>query len=195
MFNIRVLISFIMALLAIIFGSSNARENIPYENNYEYEINPHFPTENLGLTEAGVRIFFELNPFTYWEPMLPWLFDLNSIDDYIKFMVNEAAVSSIVFTTEETVYNFRFLSVEWNENRWDENHEAIEGEPRYNVVEVILEIEQLTPSAPLVIHDWALACILAIRGFAFEDSYGISHYFSIHGGSADCEPPLFGREF
>ena len=62
MFRIRIFISFIIALLAIIFGSSNARENIPYENNYEDEISSYFPTENLGLTEAGVRIFFELKP-------------------------------------------------------------------------------------------------------------------------------------
>ena len=141
-----------------------------------YEYTPQaVPLRNAGLTSANVRLYLVDNEKTpQWYPAYR-LIDLNQLENYHEFVATSDGFQ-IVFTTEKTVYNFRFLDIRWNDNFFE--NDINEFERLYSVHNVIYSLERLTAESPLLVVGANLGCALAVNGFSFEDEYGETNYFS-----------------
>jgi len=139
--------------------------------------NDYTPTVNIGLTDDNVRLYFVDNErVRQWYPAYR-LFDLNEIEYYHEF-IHSVDGFRIVFTTEATVFNFRFLDIVWNDNFFRET--AAPDERLYLILDVIYFLPELTPEVPFVLTGALLGCALATHGFSFEDSNGEIRYFGFN---------------
>jgi len=151
---------------------------------WEYE-----PFENVGRTSANVRWYFVDDGISWQHHQPELVFDLDRVEKYHEFVIREGL--RIVFTTEATVRDFRFLSVMFNDKYSREN--PVESERLYIVENVLYTLDELTPKIPLVITgiDWGGA--VPINGFSFVVD-GEIRYFAF-GASGSDEEVLVYIEF
>jgi len=135
------------------------------------------------LTSANVRLYFvneEASP--QWLPDYV-LFDLEQVEHYHEFIhpnpwINErGSHMRIVFTTQVTVRNFKFLDIIWMDSSQIEGAEA-----HYLVRNVLYSLEELTPEIPFVVTGISLGCVLAREAFSFIDEDDELRVFPFGGG-------------
>jgi len=138
--------------------------------------------ESLGLTSANVRLR-HVDDGVLWHNNPEHSFDLSQVEYYHEF-VNKSGGVRVVFTTESTVQNFRFFSVEWN-NRFFRDY-ATDYDRMYKVEQVLYTLDALTPNVPFVVTGvgWGGAAIAA-NGFSFIDENGITRYFVFLENASD----------
>jgi len=145
--------------------------------------------ENPGLPSTDVRFYFanagDMSLIPYG-----WRFDLSQAEQYHKYYNSEfidfwnlifqgtnreGEISpSVVFTTETTVYNFRFLEIFMNEAFWGGDSEG----RAYNVIKVHYSLDELTPEIPFVVVGVNMGGLFAANGFSFTDESDITRYFA-----------------
>ena len=103
-------------------------------------------------------------------------FDLESVGQYHEFIVSFYGSTRVVFTTEVAVRDFSFLRIMWNGAFFAED--AGDDERMYNVEEVLVALDFLTPDVPLVVVGANRGSALAGSGFSFVDEEGIIRFFS-----------------
>ena len=86
--------------------------------------------------------------------------------------------------------DFRFFEITFNENFSEGEDELL-----YLVTNVLYTLDELTPDLPFVVAGAGLGCAVAVNGFSFVDTDGITRYLAIRGGMADFEPPIFAAAF
>ena len=151
-------------------ASSATTNEVEFFEPTTNEIEFFEPTENIGLTSANIRLYFVDDGRTQWYHAYRY-FDLDQIEIYHEFIRWEDGFR-IIFTTEATVQDFRFLSINWNENFYRED------ERLYSVLDVLYSLDELTPEMPFVVTGASLGCVLAGNGFSFVDEKGTIRYYS-----------------
>jgi len=133
------------------------------------------PPIQASLTSANVRVYFVDDERIASHMDEVFLYDISQVEQYHELIIREDLVR-MVFTTESTVRDFRFLQIQHNDNFFNEN--ADENERRYNVVSVLYTLDELTPEIPLVVTGVNMGCALAANGFSFVVD-GETRYFLI----------------
>jgi hypothetical protein len=141
------------------------------------------PAENPGLTSANVRLFLA-DSESWWYPYPYRLFDLSQVEYYHEFVRCEGSLR-IIFTTETTVRDFKYLDIVWNDNYFREN--VGENERLYSVLDILYVLDEFTPEMPFIVTGANLGCALASDGFSFVDEYGETRYFYFLMSGADGE--------
>jgi len=132
------------------------------------EESPFAPS--MGITSANIQFHFVADNFLYdLEPFFD-LIDLGQFESFHEFVeFDEEMHSRIVFTTEATVRNFRFIEISYN----------FDTDPYETIVSnVLYSLEELSPETPFVVT-WRQWGIFPHRGISFVDENGTTRYFSI----------------
>jgi len=146
------------------------------EFEWEHELLEHETFENVGRTSANVRAYF-VDDERHQHHYDVFLYDISQVEQYHEFVTPEG-LARMVFTTESTVRDFRFLEIQFNHNFFNEN--ADENERHYNVESVLYTLDELTPEIPLVVTGVNLgSTAVAANGFSFVDEDGETRYFLI----------------
>ena len=133
--------------------------------------------ENVGVTNANVRLFYVKD--WWWarqwrEEYALFVLDLNDFESYHDFSYTPDTHRSqhIVFTTEQTVYDFEFFWINWDGDiYWPKP-----GEVRFSV-------PQLTPKKPIVLN-W-MGTLHFNSGMSFLDENGVRRFFAINDSLQD----------
>ncbi|MCL2565140.1 MAG: hypothetical protein FWE24_04940, partial [Defluviitaleaceae bacterium] len=100
------------------------------------------------------------------------LFDLSHVERYHEFDTGYD-FARIVFTTNVTVRDFRFLNVVFNDSFSPGVDDRL-----YLVRDVMYTLEELTPEVPFVVTGADMGSALAANGFSFVDEMGQTRYFA-----------------
>ena len=177
------------------------QSNLPCEALSYYE----WPRENPGLTSADVRFHFTHQIALGVQIPASWIFDLDKVEHHHEFVnyehigfweehVDGWRPIRVVFTTEQTVRNFRFITVLENHDLFFRKN-ANGNERLYLVIDVLYHLDEFIPETPFVVTGADMGSVLAVNGFSFIDEYGITRYFVFTWGNPEFDPVVSIREF
>ena len=163
-----------------------------------------WPSENPGLTSAGVRFHFTHQFVPGVRIPESWIFDLGKVEYYHEFVnydhiefwgeyIEGRHLIRIVFTTEYAVRDFRFLEIIMNDRFFGKN--ADESARAYFVTGVLYYLDELAPGMPFIITGANMGSVFALNGFSFVDEYGVTRYFAFTWGNPEFDPIVFIHEF
>ena len=144
---------------------------------------PSVPSTSEGVTTANVRVYYVVDENFNQPGSSPHtLIDLGDLDSYHEFIEFEEVLQRIIFQTDLSVENFRFLELEMSEDGLD-----------FTVESTLYQLDVLTPEEPFVVSWWTLSTTRVHRGISFMDEDGVTRYFAFHASGEDGS--LFFIEF
>jgi len=176
-----------LILLILLFLGTTLLACVSKNAVEETEIYDDIPAIIIGLTSANVRLQFVYNESNL-RFLAPYkLFDLSKVEHYYEFVTGRGLIQ-IVFTTEMTIHNFRFLSLTFDDTVYEE---YVQHKNRYIVSEILYSFDRLIPGIPFVVTGANMgSSALAGQGFSFIDYNDITRYFAfnVSGYEGDDHP-------
>ena len=97
-------------------------------------------------------------------------------DSYVLFDDPETDYSFVVFTTDTTVTNLRYFTI-ISTDTWSND-----GAPKID--KVLYTMDEFTPGM-IFVAETVFGDVYALRGISFEDSNGVTHYYSLWDSAVD----------
>lgn len=101
---------------------------------------------------------------------------LTDKDSYVLFDDPETDYSFVVFTTDTTVTNLRYFTI-ISTDTWSND-----GAPKID--KVLYTMDEFTPGM-IFVAETVFGDVYALRGISFEDSKGVTHYYSLWDSMVD----------
>ncbi len=97
-------------------------------------------------------------------------------DSYVMFDDPETDYSFVAFTTDTAVTNVRYFSI-ISTDTWSDD-----GAPKID--KVLYTMDEFTPEM-IFVAETVFGDVYALRGISFEDSKGVTHYYSLWDSMVD----------
>lgn len=97
-------------------------------------------------------------------------------DSYVMFDDPETDYSFVAFTTDTAVTNVRYFSIV-STDTWSDD-----GAPKID--KVLYTMDEFTPGM-IFVAETVFGDVYALRGISFEDSKGVTHYYSLWDSVVD----------